>query len=119
MKNNKTIKTLKALQCDTSLIPEHILKHAYEIITDTAVGYTLEVGIMLSEDITVIQELSEYLPAVKIITSKQYLFDLRLKTGKEHVGFTHINGYYEDNIFYVLYAIPAQLAFKLTDDFIE
>lgn len=119
MKTNKSIKTLKALQCDISLIPENILKHAHEIITGTALGDTLEVGFILNEDVTVIQELSEYLPAIKVITSKQYLFDLRLKDGVEHVGFTHINGYFEDNIFYVLYAIPAPLAFKLISDFIE
>ncbi|PSV00379.1 hypothetical protein [Photobacterium kishitanii] len=109
-KQNKTLKKLKALGVDIDQLPISVQGCAYEICTGVGLSSTLEIGFIISEDIALIQDLSKVMPALKIATSKLELFELKNKTGEEHVGFTHIHPYWEDNVFYCLYALPAKYA---------
>ncbi len=112
-KKYKSIRTMEALGLDVSLIPEKYLELGYEIVTCTGFGNTLEIGFILPEDVSMVKELSIHMPAAKLVTSKKSLFALRLEKGGDHVGFTHFSGFWEDNIFYCLYVVPAPLALKL------
>lgn len=113
IKINKTLRTLDLLGVKEELIPEKIKNSAYEISTTAGFGLSLEIGFLLDEDIELVKELSEHIPAVKIVTSKEKLFSLRNETDNNHVGFTHLNKFYEDHIFYCLYVVPADFAFGL------
>jgi len=110
MRNNKTIKKLEKLGCDIKEIPEYLLDSAYEIVSSYGIGMALEIGFILSEDLNMIRDLSEVIPAIKIVTSKVELLEMRDIDGDDHVGFTHINPYLEDNVFYCLYVIPYKYA---------
>ncbi|CAH7411339.1 conserved hypothetical protein [Vibrio chagasii] len=111
-KINKTLLKFEKLGLDVSAIPSEIRDSAYEICTGSGVSMTLEMGFLLDEDVELVKALSELMPAIKVVTSKPDLLALRNELGKAHVGFTHLNGYWEDQIFYVLYALPANYAFE-------
>lgn len=111
-KGNKTLRKLEMLGIDLAVIPDIIKDSAYEICTGTGFSSTLEIGFLIDEDVSLIKELSQHVPALKVVTSKPELFELRNKKGDEHVGFTHINRFWEDDVFYCVYALPAKYAFE-------
>ena len=112
-KSENTLKLLETMGVDTALIPDQYKDYLFAPTTGTAFGHTLEIGFILPENIEWVKELQAHLPALKVVTSKPELFALRLKEGDEHVGFTHLNSWWEDNIFYCLYALPVPAAEQL------
>lgn len=107
---DRTLEKLKTLGVDTSEMPVSLRESAYEIETGSGVGRRLEIGFILNEDLDLIRELAMIIPPIKLVTSKLELLELRNDQGEDHVGFTHINPYWEDNVFYCLYALPAKYA---------
>lgn len=112
-KAENTLKLLEDMGIDTFLLPDRYKAYLCGPITDTAFGHTLEIGFLLPENIQWVKELQKHLPALKVVTSKPELFALRLKEGDDHVGFTHINSWWADNIFYCLYALPVSAVEQL------
>lgn len=106
--NNKEL--IEKLGINLNQYPEYVQQCLHVVNTQYGAELRTEIGFLFDEDndLELIRSLSSYFPPIKLVTSKNILFDYRLKTGSEHIGFTHINPYYEDNIFYCIYAIPYQ-----------
>lgn len=113
IKNNKTLKLLEALGINIDEIPKKYRNSAYEINTGAGITSTLEIGFILSENTEDIKELSRKYTAQKIVTSKTHLHALSNYRNEKHVGFTHINPFWEDNVFFCLYALPSAFANEL------
>ncbi len=111
----KAQRLLEYAGVDLSHLPKEYLESITCHISHNEVQSYYEFGFYLDEDIDKLKDFMSLCYPIKIVTSKTELFDLRFKTGDEHVPFTHINGYYEDNIFVCIYAIPIQLVNALEE----
>lgn len=111
------LERLASLGIDTTTIPSHLKDSLYEVCNHTGLSLTMHIGFLLDEDnLEEIRELNEHIPATRLITSKPELFKLREETGDKHVGFTHLNHGFGDEVFFVLYSLPAQFAWKILKD---
>ncbi|HDV5593590.1 TPA: hypothetical protein RI785_002308 [Vibrio cholerae] len=108
-------KLLEQAGVDLSFLPKKHLKSITCHISHNGIQSYYEFGFYLDENIKKLKEFIGIFHPIKVVTSKAELFQLRLMTGDEHVPFTHINQYYEDNIFVCIYAIPIQLVNALED----
>lgn len=79
-------------------------------MSGNVLGSTYEVGFILPENTELLKTVIKHFHPIKVVTSKPELLAMNKLTGDEHIGFTHINGYWEDNIFCLMYSIPIKMA---------